>query len=163
MHTISSFLHPSTFPLIPPPPPLLHLKGFPFLCFSALLTRERRRKRFSLFPFLPFPTTLLPSVSAPFLPSFLPPLFTPSFTSPLSSPSLLTLFLFLLSFLHLLLSKFVKATPSPFHRFLFITFSLSLCLFIFRSPTPPPPLYFTHPSQKKNLTNKTKKEQKKET
>src|SRR3990167_7643942 len=98
---------------------------------------EERYSPFSLFPFLPFPTTLLPSVSTP-LPSFLLFLFHPS--PPLSSPSLLTLFLssFFPSFLHPLLSKFVKATPlpPPFHRFLFITFPLSLCLFIFRFPTP---------------------------
>src|SRR3990167_5233746 len=101
MHTISSFLyppiflHPSIFPLIPPP--LLHLEGFPFLCFSALLTRERRRKilPFSLFPFLPFPTTLLPSVSAPsFHPSF--PLFFlhPSPPPPPPPPSFLSFFFF---------------------------------------------------------------------
>src|SRR3990167_8250495 len=169
MHTISSFLHPPIFPLIPPPPPppLLHLKvslssvSLPFL-------REKGEEIYSPFS-LSF-LFLLPSfLLSPSLPSFLPPLFIPSFTSPLSSPSLLTLFLssFLLSFLHPLLSKFVKATPSPpplsffsisfffpfpfsfflsfpprsppFHCFLFITFPLSLCLFIFRSPTPPLP------------------------
>src|SRR3990167_7365237 len=87
MHTISSFLyppislHPSIFPLIPPPPPLLHLEGFPFLCFSSLLTRESRRKIFSLFPFpVPSFSYYPPPFSLPPPPSPLPPL-------PLSPPS----------------------------------------------------------------------------
>src|SRR3990167_7267637 len=114
MHTISSFLyppislHPSIFPLIPPPPPLLHLEGFPFLCFSALLTRERRRNIFSLFPFLPFPTTLLPS-------------------SPFFFPSLLPLF-----------QKFVKPPPPPpvslFPIHYFFPFPLSIYLPFPHSP-----------------------------
>src|SRR3990167_7793831 len=113
MHTISSFLHPPIFPLIPPPPPppLLHLKvslssvSLPFL-------REKGEEIYSPFS-LSFLFLLPSSLLSPSLPSFLPPLFIPSFTSPLSSPSLLTLFLFLLSFLHPLLSKFVKATLPP--------------------------------------------------
>src|SRR3990167_5911861 len=52
MHNISSFLHPPIFPLIPPPPPLLHLEGFPFLCPSY----ERNEKK----DILPFPFSLPP-------------------------------------------------------------------------------------------------------
>ena len=155
MHTISSFLHPPIFPLIPPPPPppLLHLKvslssvSLPFL-------REKGEEIYSPFS-LSF-LFLLPSfLLSPSLPSFLPPLFIPSFTSPLSSPSLLTLFLssFLLSFLHPLLSKFVKATPSlppvslfPIHYF--SPFPLSIYL---PFPHSPPPFYFTHEYEKEYL------------
>src|SRR3990167_1771520 len=84
MHTISSFLHPPIFPLIPPPPPppLLHLKvslssvSLPFL-------REKGEEIYSPFS-LSF-LFLLPSfLLSPSLPSFIP-LFLPSFLP--SSPS----------------------------------------------------------------------------
>ena len=139
MHNISSFLHPPIFPLIPPPPSTA-LRRFPFPLFLCPSYERKEKKDILPFPFSLSCLFLLPSSllsPPPFLPSS-------SFYSilhlPLSSPSLLTLFLssFFPSFLHPLLSKFVKATPlpPPFHRFLFITFPLSLCLFIFRFPTP---------------------------
>src|SRR3990167_6289388 len=149
MHTISSFLyppislHPSIFPLIPPPPPLLHLEGFPFLCFSSLLTRESRRKIFSLFPFP------VPSFSYYPPPFCLPP-------PPSSSPSLLTLFL----------SSFLPSSPSfkicesySLPPCFIVSYSLLFPFpFVYLSSVspPPPPLSFPHPHQKKNLQNKLK-------
>src|SRR3990167_3493157 len=150
MHNISSFLHPPIFPLIPPPPSTA-LRRFPFPLFLCPSYERKEKKDILPFPFSLSCLFLLPSSllsPPPFLPSS-------SFYSilhlPLSSPSLLTLFLssFFPSFLHPLLSKFVKATPPPpsvssFPIHYFSPFPLSIYL------------PFPHPLPSTSLTNTRK-------
>src|SRR3990167_5944199 len=119
---------------------------------------EERYSPFSLFPFLPFPTTLLPSVSPP-LPSFLLFLFHPSPPPLFPFPSNF-IPLFLLSFLPSSPSfKICESYPPSPLRFI-VSYSLLFPFpFVYLSSvSPPPPFYFTHEYAKEYLASIWKKE-----